>query len=63
MWKALLYRLKAISINPERTSHSENHRYIMGSYKLNRHTASVYLLALKARRVLKNLQRPRKIYK
>ena len=52
-WKAPLYGLHVIHINPRGTTHSEDHDYIMKRYGLDRHTASAYLIALKARRVLR----------
>ena len=55
MWKAPLYGLQVIAVNPKGTTHSEDHEYIMRRYGLDRHTASAYLIALKARR---NPQRP-----
>ncbi len=55
LWKAPLYGLRAIPINPKGTTHSGDHEYIMKRYGLDGHTASAYLIALKARR---NLQRP-----
>ncbi len=55
IWKAPLYGLQAIPVNPRGTTHSETHEYIMRRYGLDRHTASAYLIALKARR---SLQKP-----
>ena len=55
IWKAPLYGLQATTVNPKGTTHSEDREYVMRRYGLDRHTASAYLIALKARR---NLQRP-----
>ncbi len=55
LWKAPLYELQAIPVSPKGTTHSEDHKYIMKRYGLDRHVASAYLIALKARRTL---QRP-----
>mgnify|MGYP000356629866 CR=1 FL=1 len=55
IWKAPLYGLKVIPINPKGTTRSKDHEYVMRKYGLDRHVASAYLIALKARR---NLQRP-----
>jgi len=55
VWKAPLYGLHAVTVNPKGTTHSKDHEYVMRRYGLNRHTASAYLIALKTRR---NLQRP-----
>lgn len=55
MWKAPLYGLQIIAVNPKGTTHSKDHEYVMRRYGLDKHTASAYLIALKARR---NLQRP-----
>ncbi len=55
MWKVPLYGLKTIPVNPKGTTHSEDHEHIMKRYGLDKHTASAYLIALKARR---SLQRP-----
>ena len=55
IWKAPLYGLRAILVNPKGTTRSEDHEYVMKHYGLDKHTASAYLIALKAR---KSLQRP-----
>ena len=55
MWKAALYGLQVITVNPKGTTHSNNHEYVMRKCGLDEHTASAYLIALRARR---NLQRP-----
>ena len=55
MWKAPLYGLHVVAVNPKGTTHSEDHEHVMRRYGLDRHTASAYLIALKARR---NIQRP-----
>ncbi len=55
IWKAPLYGLQVATVNPKGTTHSEDHEYAMRRYGLDRHTASAYLIALKARR---NLQKP-----
>ncbi len=55
LWKIPLYGLRAIPVNPKGTTHSEDHEYVMKRYGLDKHTASAYLIALKARRIL---QRP-----
>jgi len=55
MWKAPLYGLHVVTVNPKGTTHSKDHEYVMRRYGLDRHTASAYLIALRARR---NLQRP-----
>ncbi|MCD6487712.1 MAG: hypothetical protein J7K21_00615 [Desulfurococcales archaeon] len=57
MWKAPLYGLDAIPVNPKGTTYSKDHEYVMRRYGLDGHTASAYLIALRARR---NLQRPKK---
>ncbi len=58
IWKAPLYSLHVVNVNPRGTTHSKGHEYIMKRYRLDRHMASAYLIALKARRTIKNLQRP-----
>jgi len=55
VWKAPLYGLHVVTVNPKGTTHSKDHEYVMRRYGLDRHTASAYLIALKTRR---NLQRP-----
>ena len=46
--KAPLYSLKTIYVNPKGTTHSKAHGEVMKRYGLDRHTASAYLIALKA---------------
>jgi len=46
-YKAPLYSLKTIYVNPRGTSHSKEHDEIMKRYGLDRHTASAYLIALR----------------
>jgi len=58
MWKAPLYGLQVVTVNPKGTTHSKDHGYIVRTHRLDRHTASAYLIALKVRRTLRNLQRP-----
>jgi hypothetical protein len=58
IWKTPLYAMHAIAVNPKGTTHSEEHAYVMKRYRLDRHMASAYLIALRARRILRNLQRP-----
>jgi len=55
MWKAPLYGLQVVTVNPKGTTRSEDHEYAMRKCGLDKHTASAYLIALRARR---NLQRP-----
>jgi len=55
VWKAPLYGLHVVTVDPKGTTHSKDHEYVMRRYGLDRHTASAYLIALKARR---NLQKP-----
>jgi len=55
MWNAPLYGLQVVTANPKGTTRSEDHEHVMRRYGLDRHTASAYLIALKARR---NLQKP-----
>ena len=55
MWKAPLYGLQVVTVNPKGTTRSEDHEYVMRKCGLDKHTASAYLIALRARR---NLQRP-----
>jgi len=58
MWKAPLYGLQAVPVNPRGTTHSEEHDESMRKHRLDRHTTSAYLIALKARRALKSQQKP-----
>ena len=46
-YKAPLYSLKTIYVNPKGTSHSKEHDETMRKYGLDRHSASAYLIALK----------------
>ncbi len=46
-YKAPLYSLKTIHVNPKGTTHSRKHDEVMRKYGLDRHTASAYLIALK----------------
>ncbi|MEM1680951.1 MAG: hypothetical protein QXZ56_07080, partial [Sulfolobales archaeon] len=45
--KATLYGLKSVYVDPRGTSSSQEHRFVMEKYGLDRHTASAYLIALK----------------
>lgn len=47
-YKAPLYNLKAVYVNPKGTTHSKEHDEIMERYGLDRHMASAYLIAQKA---------------
>ncbi len=46
-YKAPLYGLEIIYVNPKGTTHSREHDEIMEKYGLDRHTASAYLIALR----------------
>ncbi len=46
-YKAPLYSLKTIHVNPRGTTHSKKHDEAMRKYGLDRHTASAYLIAVK----------------
>jgi len=46
-YKAPLYSLKTIYINPKGTTRSKEHGEVMRRYGLDRHTASAYIIALK----------------
>lgn len=46
-WKAPLYGMKVIYIDPKETTHGKKHDEIMRKFGLDRHTASAYLIALK----------------
>ncbi len=59
IWKSPLYGLHVVTVNPKGTTRSEDHEYVMRRYGLDSHTASAYLIALRARR---NLHRPQKTY-
>lgn len=58
IWKAPLYALHVVPVDPRGTTSSKEHEYIMKSHRLDGHMASAYLMALKARRTLSNLQKP-----
>ncbi len=58
MWKALLYGLQVITINPRGITHSEEYNKIMKKHRLDRYMTSAYPIALRFRRRLKNLKRP-----
>ena len=45
--KAPLYSIKVVYIDPRGTTHSKEHNEIMKRYRLDKHTASAYLIALK----------------
>ena len=45
--KAPLYSIKVRYVDPKGTTHSKEHDEIMRKYRLDRHTASAYLIALK----------------
>lgn len=45
--KAPLYAIKAKYVEPRGTTYSKEHEHVMKKYKLDRHTASAYLIALK----------------
>ncbi|MEB3860571.1 MAG: hypothetical protein LRS43_05105, partial [Desulfurococcales archaeon] len=45
--KAPLYSIKVSYVDPRGTTHSKEHNEIMRKYRLDRHTASAYLIALK----------------
>ncbi len=45
--KAPLYSIKISYVDPRGTTHSKEHYEIMKKYRLDRHTASAYLIALK----------------
>ncbi len=44
--KAPLYSIKVGYVNPRGTTHSKEHNEIMRKYRLDKHTASAYLIAL-----------------
>ncbi len=46
-WKAPLYAIKVVYVDPKGTTHSKEHEEIMRKYGLDRHTASAYLIAIK----------------
>ena len=45
--KAPLYSIKVKYVDPRGTTHSREHDMVMKKYRLDRHTASAYLIALK----------------
>ena len=46
--KAPLYSIGVGYVDPKGTTHSEEHDRVTGKYGLDRHTASAYLIALRA---------------
>ena len=56
--KAPLYGLSVKFVNPKGTTSSKEYDKAMKRYGLDRHAASAYLIALKARKTYKNLERP-----
>ena len=58
MWKAPLYAIHVITVDPKGTSRSKEHEYVMKKCRLDKHTTSAYLIALRARKTLKSLKRP-----
>jgi len=46
-YKAPLYSLKTIYVNPKGTARSREHDKVMRGYGLDRHTASAYLIAIR----------------
>jgi len=53
IWKSPLYGLEVIPVTPKGTTHSKDHEYVMRKYGLEKHTASAYMIALKARKILR----------
>ena len=51
-WKAPLYGIRVKYVNPRGTTRSREHVEVMRRYGLDKHTASAYLIALRARRGL-----------
>ncbi len=45
---AMKYGFKVLLVNPKGTTNSEEHSKIMRRYRLDRHTASAYIIALVA---------------
>jgi len=45
--KAPLYSIEVRYVDPRGTTHSEEHDEIMRKHRLDRHTASAYLIALR----------------
>lgn len=56
-WRAPLYGLKVVYVGPRGTSKSREHTIVMQKLRLDKHSASAYLIA---KRTLKILQRPTK---
>jgi len=56
-YKAPLYSLKTIFVNPKGTTRSKEHVEVMRKYGLDRHVASAYLIALRG------IERPSMIQK
>ncbi len=56
-YKAPLYSLKTIYVNPKGTTHSKKHNEVMRKYGLDRHTTSAYLIALKGIKRYEVIQR------
>lgn len=56
-WKAPLYGLRAVYVNPKGTTSSPEHEEVMRKLRLDKHAASAYLIAKKA---LENLEKPTK---
>ncbi len=52
-YKAPLYALKAVHVNPRGTTHSEKHDETMRRHGLDKHTASAYMTALRGLNLLK----------
>ncbi|MEM3849290.1 MAG: hypothetical protein QXS42_05970 [Zestosphaera sp.] len=57
LWKAPLYGLKIVYVDPKGTTSSREHAETMKKHRLNKHTASAYLIASRA---LSILERPTK---
>ncbi|MEM4665267.1 MAG: hypothetical protein QW271_05935 [Sulfolobales archaeon] len=56
-WKAPLYGLKTVYVDPRETSSSREHDEAAKKLRLDKHTASAYLIASRA---LSTLKRPTK---
>ncbi|MEM4101721.1 MAG: hypothetical protein QXE24_03490, partial [Desulfurococcaceae archaeon] len=56
-WKAPLYGLKTVYVDPKGTTSSREHAETMKKLRLDKHTASAYLIASRA---LNILERPTK---
>ncbi len=50
-YKAPLYSIKTIYVNPKGTTHSKKHHKVMKYFGLDRHMASAYIIALKCIKV------------